>query len=127
MATELQGVGMSAAMPPATPAVAPVQAGNAAAVSPAQSAPVVAEKADLQFDPKQLRARVEEAIDRLNEQMVANGRDLRFSIDQRIDRTVVTVRSSASGEIVRQIPDEALLRVARSIEDLKGVLYNEVI
>ena len=81
----------------------------------------------LQFDLKQLRSRVEEAIDRLNEQMAANGRDVRFSIDNRLDRTVVTVRSSDSGEIVRQIPDESLLRVARSIEDLKGILYNEVI
>ncbi len=98
-----------------------------APVQPVQAAPAIPEKADLQFDPNQLRARVEEAIDRLNEQMTANGRDLRFSIDRRLDRTVVTVQSSASGEIVRQIPDEALLRVARSIEDLKGVLYNEVI
>jgi flagellar protein FlaG len=94
---------------------------------PAQAAPAVAEKADLQFDARELRSRVEEAIDRLNEQMAANGRDLRFSIDARLDRTIVTVRSSVSGEIVRQIPDDAMLRVARSIEDLKGVLYNEVV
>ncbi len=130
MATELQSVGMTAAMPTAASAAAQTQAATATAnapVSPRQAAPAVAEKADLQFDPKQLRTRVEEAIDRLNEQMATNGRDLRFSIDDRLDRTIVTVRSSASGEIVRQIPDEALLRVARSIEDLKGVLYNEVV
>jgi len=130
MATELQNVGMAAAMPAASPVSVRAQVANGtveAPARPAQAAPAIPEKADLQFDPKQLRARVEEAIDRLNEQMTANGRDLRFSIDRRLDRTVVTVQSSASGEIVRQIPDEALLRVARSIEDLKGVLYNEVI
>lgn len=130
MATELQGVGASAAMPSAASAMATMAAASAAPEapsSPAKAVPAVVEKPDLQFDPKQLRGRVEEAINRLNEQMAANGRDLRFSIDQRLDRTVVTVRSSASGEIVRQIPDESLLRVARSIEDLKGILYNEVI
>ncbi len=132
MATELQSVSNSAPTP--MPAAAPGTAGSAAAgaaqpvqARPVQAAPAVAEKADLQFDASELRSRVEEAIDRLNEQMAANGRDLRFSIDSRLDRTIVTVRSSVSGEIVRQIPDDAMLRVARSIEDLKGVLYNEVV
>jgi flagellar protein FlaG len=125
MATELQGLGNSAAMPAPASAVATVAAASAKA--PASAAPAAIEKPDLQFNPQQLRLRVEEAIDRLNEQMAANGRDVRFSIDNRLDRTVVTVRSSDSGEIVRQIPDESLLRVARSIEDLKGILYNEVI
>ena len=129
MASEVQSVSNS--VPTPRPASAPAPAASAAAqpvpARPAQAAPAVAEKADLQFDARELRSRVEEAIDRLNEQMAANGRDLRFSIDARLDRTIVTVRSSVSGEIVRQIPDDAMLRVARSIEDLKGVLYNEVV
>jgi uncharacterized FlaG/YvyC family protein len=28
--------------------------------------------------------------------------------------------------VVRQIPDEALLQVAHSIEDMKGLLYDKV-
>ena len=128
MASELQGLGTSTAMPAAASAQARTAVEELQApVSRAQVTPAAIEKADLQFDPKELRSRVEEAINRLNEQMAANGRDLRFSIDQRLDRTVVTVRSSDSGEIVRQIPDESLLRVAQSIEDLKGILYNELI
>lgn len=135
MAIELQSVGMNVAMPAAASvAVSGAQATRAAdraameaVAAPSSPAPAVPAKADLQFDPVELRSRVQEAVDRLNEQMVAKGRDLSFSIDERLDRTIVTVRSSASGEIVRQIPDESLLQVARSIEDLKGILYNEII
>jgi flagellar protein FlaG len=72
-----------------------------------------------------MRQRLQEAVDRLNEQMKSTGRDLAFGIDEQIDRSVITVKSSTSGELVRQIPGDDVLRVARSIEELKGVLYDE--
>jgi len=77
------------------------------------------------FDPAEMRQRLQEAVDRLNEQMKASGRDLAFGIDEQIDRSIITVKSTTSGALVRQIPSDDILRVARSIEDLKGVLYDE--
>lgn len=77
------------------------------------------------FDPAQMRERLQEAVDRLNEQMRATGRDLAFGVDKKIDRLVITVTNKTSGEMVRQIPGDDVLRVARSIEELKGVLYDE--
>lgn len=68
---------------------------------------------------------LQEAIDRVNEMMRKNGRALNFSIDKVAQRTVITVKNLESGEVVRQIPDEALLRVAHTIEELKGLLYHE--
>ncbi len=84
-----------------------------------------AQKQEPAFDPKEMRQRLQEAVDRLNEQMKSSGRDLAFGIDEQIDRSIITVKSSTSGELVRQIPGDDVLRVARSIEDLKGVLYDE--
>jgi flagellar protein FlaG len=37
---------------------------------------------------------------------------------------VITVKNSSTGEVIRQIPDEALLRVAHNIDDIKGLLHN---
>ena len=68
-----------------------------------------------------------EAIDRVNEMMQKNGRALNFSVDKVAQRTVITVKNSDSGEVVRQIPDEAFLRVAHTIEELKGLLYHATI
>lgn len=110
-----------------TPAVVGASGAAAKAAAPQRPAPAVPTKPDLQFDPQELTEQLEQAVAQLNEQMQKHGRDLRFSIDQAIDRTVVTVRSALSGEVVRQIPNESILNVARSIEELKGVLYNETI
>lgn len=99
---------------------ASVKDGNGTATKVQPAEPVV------EFDPKQVREQLEDSMAWLNEQMRANGRDLQFSIDQVVDRTVITVTSRESGSTVRQIPDESLLNVARSIEELKGVLFNSV-
>jgi flagellar protein FlaG len=86
---------------------------------------VLPEKSDLQFDPKEMQRNLQEAIERLNEQMKNNGRQLNFSVDKTIDRTVVQVKNAETGEVIRQIPDETLLRVAHSIEQVKGMLLDE--
>ena len=83
------------------------------------------EKVDLGFDPKELRENLHEAIERLNQQLKANGRDLSFQMDEEIDRPIITVRNIETGEVVRQIPSEEVIRVAHSIEDAKGLLLNK--
>ena len=65
------------------------------------------------------------AVDQLNEQMSDSGRNLNFSIDKSVDRVVIKVRNSDTGEVIRQIPDEALLRVAHNLKDVRGMLLNE--
>jgi flagellar protein FlaG len=126
--------------PPAATAAAasarqPPAAGQAAmlegrAASPAVSAPRAVtlrppEKVDVGFDAREMRRQLEEAVQQLNEQSRRNGRDLNFRVDEVVDRTVITVRSKHSGEVVRQIPSETVLKVAHSIEDMKGLLLNE--
>lgn len=87
--------------------------------SPTSDAPAPA--TDAQDTQRELR----EAVDRLNELARKQGRDLSFSMDEKVNRTVITVKNAQTGEVVRQIPDETLLKVARSIEDFKGLLHNE--
>jgi len=43
------------------------------------------------------------------------GRELRFSVDDVTGDTVVTVRDSVSGDVIRQIPNEEALRLAQSL------------
>ena len=90
-----------------------------AAASPKPAAPVV------QVDPEEMRQNLHEAINRLNEQVERNGRGLNFAVDDRLNRPVITVRSTASGEIIRQIPNEVVIKVAHSIEDIKGLLMDQ--
>ncbi len=78
-------------------------------------------------DPVEAQRQVAEAVQWLNQHLEKLGRSIGFSVDNVAGRNVVTVRDKSSGEVVRQFPDEAILRVAHSIETLKGVLYNDSI
>ena len=110
--------GSAALAPPASQAqaAAPVSANSGAATPAVAPAPSV--------DPAELQKKLEEAVARLNEQMEANGRKLGFSVDDRLNKQIVRVMNKETGEVVRQIPNEVVIRVANSIEDLKGVLFD---
>jgi len=76
-------------------------------------------------DQKKMRRELEAAIERLNEQVARNSRELGFSVDEETDRLIVRVTNKETGELVRQIPAEAVIRFAHSMEDLRGVLFDE--
>lgn len=92
------------------------------AATPATAATKTAPK----HDPQELRQQLQEATEQLNRQMATNKRDLSFSVDDRADKIVVTVKN-ASGEVVRQIPNETALRVAHNLADIKGLLEDKKI
>lgn len=103
-----------------------LKAANARAVlSPARTpVEIPAARAQLPTDAEKMVQQYEQVVDQLNRQMQADDRNLRFGVDRRINTFVITVTDKSSGDVVRQIPPEAVIRVAHSIEDLKGVLYN---
>jgi flagellar protein FlaG len=103
-------------------------------VEPEQPEPAVAkvklqapEKVDLGFSAKEMRENIQEAIDRLNQQLKANGRDLSFQMDEEINRPIITVRNIETGEVVRQIPSEEIIRMAHTLEEGKGLMFNETL
>ncbi len=105
----------------ASPQAAHAQASVAATAAPAVTAPI---KVKLQIDPEQSRKNVQEAIDRLNDAMQKTSQSLNFKMDDAINAPVVTVRNTVTGEVVRQIPNEVVIKVAHNIEKMKGLLHN---
>lgn len=75
-------------------------------------------------DPVKLQENLREAVDQLNKQLASSGRSIGFSYDEVANAPVVTVKSTATGEVIRQIPSEAVLRVAHTFEALKGLLHD---
>lgn len=80
---------------------------------------------DIKFDAAQARQNLQEAIAMLNKQMAATKQSLGFSYDESVNRPVITVKNTTTGDIVRQIPSEDVLRVAHHIDELKGILFNK--
>jgi flagellar protein FlaG len=100
----------------------PEQAPQAyAEASQSKPADVVAPAAPVpQIDLEKLKENLEQLEKKLD-------RKLSFSIDETIDRVVIVVRNEETGEEIRKLPDEATLKVAHSIESLKGLLFDDSI
>jgi flagellar protein FlaG len=81
-------------------------------------------KADIQFDSETVRKNLQEAIQKLNDMLKSSGRAVSFSMDVKLGRPIVFVTNLSTGEVIRQIPNEVVVRVAHGIEDFKGMLHN---
>lgn len=84
-------------------------------------------KAEIKVDPERMRQSLEDAIKHLNDMMQAGNRGLNFSMDPSLEVPVVVVKNSQTGEIVRQFPNEVIIRMAHSIDEFKGLLHNKTI
>ena len=60
-------------------------------------------------------ANVEQAVAHMNEYIQATQRDLLFSYDADSGDTIVKVVDSATQKVIRQIPDEIFLKLAREL------------
>ena len=74
--------------------------------------------------------RVEKAVQDIRDFVQDTRRGLNFSVDEKVNRTVVKVIDLENNEVVRQIPREEILDIARSLHDLteeqaKGLLLKE--
>ena len=50
--------------------------------------------------------------------------NLQFSVDEDTGRTVVSVIDSETRQVVRQIPSEEVMRMARALDRMQGLLVN---
>lgn len=73
------------------------------------------------MDPKQAKELVMEVQDYL--------KDFNIQLDYRVEKKtgdlVVQVRDRSSGEVIRQIPSDALLKLREKLKELRGVLFDD--
>jgi len=97
------------------PAASAPQAGDAALVVP---------KAEISVDPEKMKQSLDQAIRQLNDSMRDGGRNLAFAIDEVLGRPVIVVKKQDTGEVIRQIPNEVVIKVAHRLDKLKGLFFN---
>lgn len=71
------------------------------------------------------REAVAKAAADLQQFVQAMGRNLSFSVDETTGYHVVRVVNPTTGELVRQLPSEELLQIARDFERLNNVLVSQ--
>ena len=99
----------------------PVAGASGAAAAPK----TVNTKSQVPVDMERMKQNLEATIGRLNEQMRDGGRNVTFAMDEALGRPIVVVRKEDTGEVIRQIPNEVVVKVAHNIEALKGLLMNK--
>ena len=72
-------------------------------------------------DARELAARIAE---RLQEFLKDSGRDVEYRVDADAGATVITVRRSDSGEVVRQFPSEEALAWLRRLNEQSGTFLD---
>ncbi|WP_026179901.1 flagellar protein FlaG [Hahella ganghwensis] len=101
--------GGGAASPVAT---SPKQAVKSDSVSAAEG---VSQKESQKGENKQGQEQLKEAVSKLNDYIQSVQRDLQFELDDDSGKTVVRVLDRQTQEVVRQIPDEVALKLARNL------------
>ena len=78
-----------------------------------------------EFDSTSNIEKTAQAVAKLNEILKDRERDLEFSVDDTTGRTILKVIHAESGEVIRQIPPEELLNIARTFIEGTGSLIEE--
>jgi len=93
---------------------APAATTSASAIDAAKAGVAKAtEQAAVQREPTM--AEVKQAARQLETFMESMNRYLEFKVDQDSGRTIVTVKDKSTGEVVRQIPSEEVMRLAHNL------------
>lgn len=85
-----------------------------------QIAPENAQKAD----PRQTVADTKNVITQLNENVQKVSRQLEFKVDEQSGRTIIKVKDRESGEVIREIPSEEIIRIGNRIRELAESLHS---
>lgn len=110
-----------ASFAPAPVAAAPVAPDPSVSVAPAAAATnsgasdsATSDQSDSQKLP------LDKALDEINDQMKAWSTQLQFEIDPNVHQVVVSVIDAESGDVIRTIPSETLLKIAKMIVNMQG-------
>ncbi len=60
---------------------------------------------------------LQEALSQIRDQVQTVRRELEFSIDEELQKVIITVHDSESGDVIRQIPSEEFIRMARAMNE----------
>lgn len=104
-----------------TTAVLPSQGKVAPIASPAVPATVVPATQAQSAKEKD----VQKAVNDLQQKVDAMGSGLRFSVDSESERVIVKVVDESTQKVLRQFPSEEVLKLAKDIDRMRGLLFNE--
>lgn len=71
------------------------------------------------------KEQVQEAVEQIKEVTDNLAQNLQFSIDEDTGTTVVKILDSQTQEVIRQMPTEEALSIAKALDKVQGLLFDE--
>jgi flagellar protein FlaG len=68
---------------------------------------------------------IKQAVQEIRKLVAPAAQSLQFSVDDATGKTIVRVVDSATKEVIRQIPSEEVLAIARALDRLQGLLLRQ--
>ncbi len=94
------------------------------AVKPEQNAKRAEESLAQEPTPSAVQAEKVRNDSEIREYLARTGRSLDIRFDQETGYFITKVKAQGSGDIVRQIPSEEMLRISRNIDQMRGRLID---
>lgn len=73
----------------------------------------------------EMASEIREAIAAINDAVKKVPTSLDFSVDEASKRFVVQVTDKNTGEVIRKLPGDAVLRIAKQLESMKGIVFDQ--
>ena len=114
--------------------LSPQAKGRSGSVNRLQEAPAVETSkvtllADKQVDQKSQPAvkgkEIEEAVTNLNDYAQSVSRQLQFTVDEESGKTIVKVIDAETGETIRDIPPEEILKMQKQLRESSERFFNK--
>jgi flagellar protein FlaG len=117
-------------IPGTTTQQAPLRQAPAKSAAPDFQTTENAKKADARLLEQARKAptqnELQKAVDQANTAIKSKGsNELRFSIDKDSGVSIVKIVDQKTGETLRQIPSQEMLEIAKSIDQMKGLLIKQ--
>jgi flagellar protein FlaG len=121
----VQNINLNSAAAPAKPMTKePAPNKDAAVVSKVASVPLQPQASIHEFG-KDVKQAAEKAMEDIQHFISSQQRSVRISKDEASGHMIVQLVDPASGEVIRTLPSEELLRIARTFEMLGSVMVNQ--
>ncbi len=113
MQSSISDAGKSAPLP----GMQPTSVNGPQAVAPAGQA--------AQQQPPPEPTQVQQALDAVRDVISPVAQNLQFSIDDDTGQTLIKVIDTTTDEVLRQIPSEEIVAIAKALDKLQGVLIKQ--
>lgn len=107
------------------PPVAERPVSQAPQAAPGKSVAPPAVSEEQQAKPVPSLEQVTQALKSINSVLQLRSQDLEFSVDSESERTIVRVVDKKTKEVIRQMPSQEVLDIAKALDRLQSLLIRE--